>query len=95
MTGELALGNLHRRTETLVLLDHLPQATVATPYELSTLIDQEWLYGTGIGYVDAQLLAATRLTAAARLWTEDRHLAAATARLGVAFDPREPQIRPT
>jgi predicted nucleic acid-binding protein len=47
--GELALGHLRGRAEILGLLGHLPQATVAT--------------AAGIGYVDAQLLAATVLTA--------------------------------
>jgi len=34
------------------------------------------VYGLGIGYVDAQLLAATKLTVDARLWTDDNRLAA-------------------
>lgn len=40
----------------------------------------------GIGYVDAQSLAATPLAPDARLWTADRRLAAAAARLGCAAD---------
>lgn len=45
----------------------LPQATVATTAEVMTLVNRHELYGVGIGYVDAQLLAATRLTADAAL----------------------------
>lgn len=44
-------------------------------------IDAEALFGLGIGYVDAHLLAATRLTPGTRLWGRDRRLAAAAARL--------------
>lgn len=38
------------------------------------LTETERLHGIGIGYVDAQLLAATRLTPDAKLWTRDKHL---------------------
>jgi predicted nucleic acid-binding protein len=87
VVGELALGDLRRRLEILALLSRLPQATVATAPELLTLIEAAELAGTGLGYVDVQLLASTRLSADARLWTEDRRLAAAATRLGHAFDP--------
>ncbi len=88
VTGELALGHLHQREEVLGLLNGIPQADLATEAEVLTLIEQEKLAGTGIGYVDAQLLAATRLTADAVLWTADRRLAAAAASLAIAFRPR-------
>lgn len=38
----------------------------------------------GIGYVDAHLLAAVRLTHGSGLWTRDRRLGAVAQRLGVA-----------
>lgn len=85
VTGELALGNLRGRAEILRLLDDLPQATVATPAELLVVIDHRELYGVGIGYVDAQLLAATMLTDGAKLWTRDRRLLAAAHRLDLAY----------
>ncbi len=79
--GELALGHLVRRGEILGLLGHLPQAKVATDLEVLTLIGNRQLFGLGIGYVDAHLLAATMLTAGARLWTHDKRLAAVANRL--------------
>jgi predicted nucleic acid-binding protein len=85
VVGELALGNLRQQCELVALLSGLPQATVATPVEVLTLIDNEQLPGMGIGYVDAQLLAATRLTGDAALWSADRRLQAAAVRLGCAF----------
>lgn len=87
VVGELALGRLVRRAEILDLLAGLPQATVATPAEILEAIEASALQGAGIGYVDAQLLAATLLTAEARLWTGDRRLLAVASRLGRAFDP--------
>jgi hypothetical protein len=48
------------------------------------LIDREKLFGRGIGYIDAHLLAAARLTVDTRLWTRDRTLNMAAAQLGLA-----------
>lgn len=88
VVGELALGHLSQRHEVLRLLGSLPQATVATEEEeVMTLADHHRLYGLGIGYVDAQLLAATQLTSDAALWTGDRRLAAVASQLGCATDP--------
>ncbi len=88
VTGELALGQLSRRSEVLGLLSNLPQATVATPAEVLTLVDRHELHGVGIGYVDAQLLAATLLTEDATLWTTDKRLAAVATRLGRSSEPQ-------
>ncbi len=85
--GELALGHLSQRREIIRLLTSLPQATVATTGETLALIERHQLYGLGIGYVDAQLLAATKLTSDAALWTNDKRLLAAAIRLGCAIDP--------
>jgi predicted nucleic acid-binding protein len=85
--GELALGNLSNRTEILGLLHGLPQATIAQHDEVLGLIDHDALHGTGIGYVDAQLLAASRLTPDTALWTTDRRLVAVAKRLGLGFQP--------
>jgi predicted nucleic acid-binding protein len=87
VTGELSLGSLRSRDEILRLLDELPQAQVATHAELLAFIGDHELYGVGIGYVDAQLLAASMLTNAV-LWTRDRRLRAPAVRLGVAHAPR-------
>lgn len=84
--GELALGNLQNREAILNALQDLPQAPVATADEVLTFIQQNALYGIGIGYIDAHLLAATRLLPGTTLWTRDRRLLAAASRLGVASD---------
>jgi len=82
--GELALGNLQLRDELLQALRRLPQAISASHPEVLQLIDREALFGRGIGYVDAHLLAAARLTVGSSLWTHDRRLHAVAAQLGVA-----------
>lgn len=84
--GELALGNLAHRDEILGLMHNLPQAPVATDVEVMPLIDHQQLFGLGIGYVDAQLLASTRLAGDARLWTRDKRLRVAALQLEIAHD---------
>ncbi|HZL00584.1 MAG TPA: PIN domain-containing protein [Caulobacteraceae bacterium] len=84
--GELALGHLRQRKTFLAQLDQLPRAMMATDAEVLRLIDEGGLVASGIGYVDAHLLAATRLTIGATLLTHDKRLRAAAARLGVEMD---------
>lgn len=85
VTGELALGQLRNRAEILRLLGALPAATTATAPELLAFIERHELSGLGIGYVDAQLLAAAKLTDDAWLWTRDRRLVSAAERLEVRY----------
>jgi hypothetical protein len=84
VTGELALGNLHNRDAVLGALQDMPQACVATETEVLRFIGEKGLFGIGIGYIDAHLLAATLLTPGSLLWTRDRRLFAASDRLGIA-----------
>ena len=84
VTGELALGDLRRRDAVLSDLRDLPQAVVASDEEVLYYIDHQMLFGRGIGYVDAHLLAATRLTAPAKLWTRDQRLQAVAVALSLA-----------
>lgn len=81
--GELALGGLVHRREILAHLSELPKAVVADDDEVLRFIEIEALAGSGIGYIDAHLLATTRLTAGARLWTHDRRLAETAGRLSL------------
>jgi predicted nucleic acid-binding protein len=87
VVGELALGNLRQRELILTALQDLPQAVVASDIEVLRFINQQALYGLGIGYVDAHLLASARLTAGGSLWTRDKRLQAVADRLGVAVVP--------
>jgi predicted nucleic acid-binding protein len=85
--GELSLGRLPDRETTLRMLHRLPQPRVARPAEALAFIERHGLTGAGIGYVDLHLLAAAALTPPVRLWSGDRRLAAAAARLGLAMPP--------
>ncbi len=83
--GELACGSLRRRAEVLRLIEALPTAPVATHGEVMIFIERQHLHGTGLGWVDIQLLASARLSRQS-LWSADRRLREAALRLGLA-DP--------
>lgn len=82
--GEIALGSLADRDKVLGHLDLIPAAPVAEPQEMLTFIARHSLFGTGIGYVDAHLLASALLLPDGSLWTRDRRLHAVADRLGLA-----------
>jgi hypothetical protein len=83
--GELALGNLRERDIVLADFRLLPQASLAAHEEVLELVERNKLFGRGIGYVDAHLLAATALSSGSLLWTFDKRLAAAAVQLGLAY----------
>ena len=88
--GELAMGTLRDRDRTLHALRRLPEMLPARDSEVLALIHGSQLFGTGIGYLDAHLLAAVRLVPGAQLWTRDKRLNQAASRLGVAARPHAP-----
>ncbi len=65
----------------------LPQAVAASHAEVVAMIEWLELHNKGIGYVDAHLLAATRLSEDGKLFTADRRLRAQAERLGLAYQP--------
>lgn len=82
--GEIALGSLPRRQETVGALQALPAITTASTDEAMAFLQNEKLFGMGIGYVDLHLLAAVRLEPEALLWTRDKRLHRVAAQLNLA-----------
>ena len=82
--GELALGSIRDSDRLLREMRKLPAIVVARDDEVLWLITNYALGGSGIGYVDAHLLAAVRLTPGSVLWTRDRRLAIVSDRLSGA-----------
>jgi predicted nucleic acid-binding protein len=74
IVGELALGQLRRREAVLTELTNLPATQRVNDDEVLRFVERHALYGQGIGFVDAHLLASVRLTAGASLWTRDARL---------------------
>jgi len=81
--GELSLGNLgDPSSEVRKHLDYLPTPDPVAPADVLEMVDSRGLAGTGVGWVDAQLLA-TALVTGSSLWTFDRRLAEAARTLDV------------
>ena len=86
VVGEIALGSLKNRESILGNLKGLPQAATATDQEVQQFIGSNALFGLGIGYIDAHLLAAVRLNAGSQLWTRDKRLGAIASRMGLTAE---------
>lgn len=80
--GELACGTLQKREQILSLLTALPEVELLEHEEVMSFIQGRRLYGRGIGWVDAHLLASTLLTECS-IWTLDKPLRKAAAALNV------------
>ena len=73
---------LHNRQQILRMLRALPEAHLLEHEEVMSFLGARRLYGRGIGWVDAHLLASTLLTQCA-IWTFDKPLRRAAAALSV------------
>lgn len=82
VVGELALGNLKKRASVLSDLATLSVATRASDAEVMSLIENRRLWGRGLGWMDAHLIASALLSRC-RLWTLDRRLATTASELGL------------
>ena len=81
--GELACGSMKRPAEILGHIGQLPEAPIAGHREVMALVERQRLAGSGIGWVDAHLLASAML-ASALLWAADRPLDRVARRLGIS-----------
>ena len=81
--GEIALGSLRNRQAIVDDFRRLPMPIVAEHDEVVDFIVTRELGGTGIGYVDAHLLASATSTADTALWTYDKRLAQCAEQLGL------------
>jgi len=82
VVGELALGRLGRQQQTMLeLLGQLPVLARLRDDEVMELVRARKLEGSGLGWVDAHLLAAA-LVGGLSLWTLDTKLALQARRLG-------------
>lgn len=82
--GEIALGRITPRAEVLHRLTKLQAPRVAQHGEVLALIERVPLWGRGIGWVDAHLLASALLDRL-RLLTLDRRLGEVAQALGVSL----------
>jgi predicted nucleic acid-binding protein len=84
--GEIALGSIARRDEVLRLLSQLPRASVIGDDEVLAMIETRQLSASGIGWIDAHLLASV-MAGGHLIWTADKRLTSVAARMSVLAHP--------
>lgn len=82
--GELSMANLGRRRQTLWDLTRLGRPPLATDAETLRMVEARRLWGRGIGWSDARILASV-VIGDCLLWTHDRRLDAIAGELDVAW----------
>lgn len=87
VVGELALGSLPQRRQTLALLDQLPGMRVARIDEVRQMVEARSLHNRGIGWTDAQLIASVLIHPSTKIWTKDKRLRETAEDLHIHIDP--------
>jgi len=82
------MGSFTRRDLLIKELGDLPKAEVADDDEVLHFVSRKSLFGLGIGYIDAHLLAAVRLMPGTQLWTRDKRLQEIATRFNLAAAER-------
>lgn len=82
--GELSMGNLPQRSQTLWDFEQLPQPKMASWRESRHLVESRHLYARGLQWNDIILLA-TCIVSDVPLWTLDSRLADAARDAGVSY----------
>lgn len=85
--GELLLNGLPKRGAFAERLQGLKPAPVATPADVAAFIVWAKLAGTGVGYVDTNLLVSAKLISSGCILSQDRNLRIQAERLGLAYQP--------
>jgi len=82
IVGELACGNIKNRSEILPLLNSLPCSTIADNIEVMKFIEDNALYGQGLGFIDIHLICACFLSHSV-IWTRDKSLSKVARKFGI------------
>src|SRR5262249_44469608 len=85
--GELPIGDRGGRGEFLATYKTMQKAPSIPNSDVVKFVRHRSIYGRGIGWIDAHLLAAA-IVAHCTLWTADRPLAALAHDLGAAYQLR-------
>ncbi len=85
--GELAVGNLKARDQTIYDLQAFPMVKVASNEETHFLLSKHELWGKGIQWNDLLILASVIASPGKLLWTQDRRLAEIAKSFSVSYDP--------
>lgn len=84
VVGELSMGSLKDRAQTLWSLSRLGRPPIATDAETQQMVDARRLWGKGIQWNDASILASA-VIGGVKLWTVDFRLSEIAAEMGVLW----------
>jgi predicted nucleic acid-binding protein len=84
VVGELAMGSLKDRPQTLWSLSKLGRPPIATDAETHQMVEARRLWGRGIQWNDARILASA-VIGGVKLWTVDFKLADIAREMGVSW----------
>jgi predicted nucleic acid-binding protein len=87
--GELLIGDAGGRRELLESFQLMRRIPDVPHEEVVDFVSTKKLYGRGIGWIDAHLLASCLVTAVP-LWTADDRLARLAGELGINYGPPYP-----
>jgi predicted nucleic acid-binding protein len=82
IVGELRMGTIPRGDPNLEVLESLPRLATRVHDEVAEFVTRFRLQGSGIGWLDAHVLASAWADGA-QLWTNDTSMLRAAARAGV------------
>ena len=85
--GELLLNGLPQRGPFAERLHGLKPVPLAAPADVAAFIVWAKLAGTGVGYVDTNLLVSAKLISGGCIVSLDRNLRVQAERLGLAYMP--------
>lgn len=85
--GELSVGNLPRRKQTIKDLTTLPALRSASFLETQAMLEENGLWGKGLQWNDLLILASVVSSPDTLLWTEDKRLAEAAEIFSVSYHP--------
>ena len=85
--GELSVGNLPLRLQTIEDLHAFPSLKPASFRETHILLEEHQLWGKGLQWNDLLILASVITTPGTLLWTRDKRLAKTAEFLAVNYTP--------
>ena len=85
--GELLLNGLPKRGAIAERLQGLKPAPLAASTDVAAFIVWAKLAGTGVGYVDSNLLVSAKMISGGCILTQDRNLMIQAERLDLAYSP--------
>jgi predicted nucleic acid-binding protein len=85
VVGELIMGNIKPLDKVIALLASLPRVEPVSEAKLYDCVIENGLNGTGLGFVDAHLIASAEHDEGITVWTRDKRLAAQAERLSIPY----------